>query len=111
MNLSCPIQEFYFSSIPEQAPIMIDFRRLFSDIAFVWYRFLLSLRSLDARLECWGHILNVQKLVGLRVDCDRDCLLLLVDQTGPACHTNRRSCFYTAVEGGAERELSAPMTE
>ncbi len=38
-----------------------------------------------------------QRLVELRVDCDRDCLLALVEQEGPACHTNRRSCFYTAV--------------
>ena len=58
--------------------------------------------------ESSGH---VQKLVGLRVDCDRDCLLLLVDQTGPACHTNRSSCFYTAVEDGAERILTEPMED
>lgn len=49
-----------------------------------------------------------QRLVELRVDCDRDCLLVRVDQTGPACHTNRRSCFYTAVRDGAEVELMAP---
>ncbi|QRZ14007.1 phosphoribosyl-AMP cyclohydrolase [Paracoccus methylovorus] len=52
---------------------------------------------------------NVQKLVELRVDCDRDCLLLLVDQTGPACHTNRRSCFYTAVREGQEVIIMAPQ--
>ena len=56
--------------------------------------------------ESSGH---VQKLVDLRVDCDRDCLLVLVDQTGPACHTNRRSCFYTAVRDGDEVELMAPL--
>jgi phosphoribosyl-AMP cyclohydrolase len=44
---------------------------------------------------------QVQRLVELRVDCDNDCLLLLVDQTGVACHTGRRSCFFTAVRGGA----------
>jgi phosphoribosyl-AMP cyclohydrolase len=52
---------------------------------------------------------NIQALVDLRVDCDRDCLLALVHQTGPACHTNRRSCFYTSVTGDAETELMAPM--
>lgn len=52
---------------------------------------------------------NAQKLVELRLDCDRDCLLVLVDQTGPACHTGRRSCFYTAVENGEEVELMRPM--
>ncbi|MDF2232517.1 phosphoribosyl-AMP cyclohydrolase [Albimonas sp. CAU 1670] len=49
-----------------------------------------------------------QRLVELRVDCDRDVLLALVEQTGPACHTNRRSCFYTAVREGAEVEILAP---
>ena len=56
--------------------------------------------------ETSGH---VQKLVDLRVDCDRDCLLVLVEQEGPACHTNRRSCFYPAVRDGEEVELMAPM--
>lgn len=56
--------------------------------------------------ETSGH---VQELVDLRVDCDRDCLLLIVRQTGPACHTNRKSCFYTAVRDGAEVELMKPV--
>lgn len=56
--------------------------------------------------ETSGH---TQELVDLRVDCDRDALLLLIRQTGPACHTNRRSCFYTSVMEGDERELMAPM--
>jgi phosphoribosyl-AMP cyclohydrolase len=34
---------------------------------------------------------------------------VVVNQTGPACHTNRRSCFYTAVRGGEEVELMQPM--
>ncbi|UWQ20290.1 phosphoribosyl-AMP cyclohydrolase [Jannaschia sp. W003] len=55
--------------------------------------------------ETSGH---VQRLVEMRVDCDRDCLLLRVDQRGPACHTNRRSCFYVAVRDGGEREIMAP---
>lgn len=56
--------------------------------------------------ETSGH---VQKLVDLRVDCDRDCLLAIVHQEGAACHTNRRSCFYTSVIGGEEVELMRPM--
>ncbi|MEM1313438.1 MAG: phosphoribosyl-AMP cyclohydrolase [Pseudomonadota bacterium] len=51
---------------------------------------------------------NVQRLVDLRVDCDRDVILMQVEQTGPACHTNRRSCFYTAVRDGREVELMKP---
>ena len=57
--------------------------------------------------ESSGH---VQRLVELRFDCDRDCLLLLVEQEGPACHTNRRSCFYTAVRGSEAEEIMAPET-
>jgi len=65
-----------------------------------------SRHSFWVKGESSGH---VQRLVDFRVDCDRDCLLVLVDQTGPACHTNRRSCFYTAVRDGAEVELMQPI--
>ncbi|MEE4188488.1 MAG: phosphoribosyl-AMP cyclohydrolase [Roseobacter sp.] len=57
--------------------------------------------------ETSGH---TQELVEMRLDCDRDCLLVVVRQTGPACHTGRRSCFYTAVQNGSEVELSQPET-
>ena len=56
--------------------------------------------------ETSGHI---QRLQDLRLDCDRDCLLALVTQTGAACHTNRLSCFYTAIRDGAEVEIMAPL--
>ncbi|MFC3179793.1 phosphoribosyl-AMP cyclohydrolase [Cypionkella sinensis] len=65
-----------------------------------------SRASFWAKGETSGH---VQRLVELRVDCDRDCLLALVTQEGPACHTNRRSCFYTAVRDGAEVVISDPL--
>ena len=55
--------------------------------------------------ETSGH---VQRLVEMRVDCDRDCLLVMVGQVGPACHTNRRTCFYTAIRGGEEVEILRP---
>ncbi|TVQ03327.1 MAG: phosphoribosyl-AMP cyclohydrolase [Roseinatronobacter sp.] len=58
--------------------------------------------------ESSGH---VQKLVDFRFDCDRDCVLVVVEQSGPACHTMRQSCFYTAVREGAEVELMAPLTD
>ena len=51
---------------------------------------------------------QVQHLVELRVDCDGDTLLLLVDQTGVACHTGRRSCFFRAVRDGALIEIATP---
>ncbi|MCB2135768.1 MAG: phosphoribosyl-AMP cyclohydrolase [Rhodobacteraceae bacterium] len=55
--------------------------------------------------ETSGH---VQQLVEMRLDCDRDCLLLHVAQTGPACHTGRRSCFFTALRDGVETETMTP---
>ena len=51
---------------------------------------------------------HVQKLVELRFDCDADALLYLVEQTGPACHTNRPSCFYNAVRDGEVVVISEP---
>jgi phosphoribosyl-AMP cyclohydrolase len=52
---------------------------------------------------------HTQRLVALRIDCDRDALLVRVEQTGPACHTNRISCFYTGVVDGAEIVLTDPV--
>jgi len=65
-----------------------------------------SRQSFWVKGESSGH---VQKLVELRLDCDRDCLLAIVRQTGPACHTNRRSCFYTSIDDGEEVELMRPL--
>ncbi len=65
-----------------------------------------SRQSFWIKGETSGH---VQELVDFRFDCDRDCLLVLVRQTGAACHTNRRTCFYTAVRDGNEVELMSPM--
>ncbi len=61
-----------------------------------------------SRQEYWvkgltsGH---TQALVSMRVDCDSDCLLVVVDQVGPACHTNRDSCFYIDITNGYCSEL------
>lgn len=51
---------------------------------------------------------NVQKLVALKIDCDGDALLALVEPAGPACHTGARSCFSneeSALHGDAEAAL------
>lgn len=77
-------------------------RTLASGRVTYWSR---SRQSFWIKGESSGH---VQELVDLRVDCDRDCLLVTVRQAGPACHTNRRSCFYTSVRDGAEVELMQP---
>ena len=65
-----------------------------------------SRQALWIKGETSGH---VQELVDMRVDCDRDCLLLQVRQKGPACHTFRRSCFYTEISQSGETELLKPM--
>lgn len=43
---------------------------------------------------------HTQRIREVRVDCDGDAVLLLVDQVGPACHTGHRSCFYRTVARG-----------
>jgi phosphoribosyl-ATP pyrophosphohydrolase/phosphoribosyl-AMP cyclohydrolase len=51
---------------------------------------------------------NVLKLRQLRYDCDGDALVALVEPTGPACHTNERSCFYRELGGSAATDPDAP---
>ena len=64
-----------------------------------------SRRALWRKGETSGQI---QLLREMRLDCDGDTVLLLVDQTGVACHTGRRSCFYRAWGGGGWSAIAAP---
>jgi len=50
-----------------------------------------------------------QKLIELRLDCDGDTVLVLVDQLGVACHTGRRDCFYRAARAGELVEIADPL--
>jgi phosphoribosyl-AMP cyclohydrolase len=61
-----------------------------------WY-FSRSRNSLWRKGESSGH---VQRVVEMRIDCDQDAVWIRVEQTGAACHTGRRSCFYRAVTAG-----------
>lgn len=54
---------------------------------------------------------QVQMLVDLRLDCDGDTILLLVDQHGVACHTGRRTCFYRAPRGDALANIAEPLLD
>ena len=51
---------------------------------------------------------HTQRLVELRLDCDGDALLVLVDQVGAACHTGRRDCFFRAARDGGWVEIADP---
>ncbi len=55
---------------------------------------------------------QTQRLVEMKIDCDGDTLLLKIDQTGVACHTGRRHCFFNSVRDGrievTERVLVDP---
>ena len=48
---------------------------------------------------------NTQQLKEARLDCDGDAILLLVDQTGPACHTGTRTCFDAASLSATSEEI------
>jgi phosphoribosyl-AMP cyclohydrolase len=66
-----------------------------------WY-FSRSRNALWRKGETSG---QVQRVIEMRMDCDQDAVWIRVEQTGAACHTGRRSCFYRAVtpgEGGAQ---------
>jgi len=67
-----------------------------------------SRRAFWVKGESSGH---TQNLVDFRYDCDADCILVTVEQTGPACHTNRTSCFYRAVRDGKVVELMPPQED
>jgi phosphoribosyl-AMP cyclohydrolase len=40
---------------------------------------------------------NFQKIVSISADCDYDCILLIVEQRGPACHTGKENCFFNNI--------------
>ena len=62
-----------------------------------------SRQKLWKKGETSGH---TQKVVAASFDCDRDCILLQVEQTGAACHTGSRSCFYDSVVKGEKEGLT-----
>jgi phosphoribosyl-AMP cyclohydrolase len=69
--------------------------RLTGETGFAHY-YSRSRKKLWKKGEESGHF---QRVFRILVDCDEDCLLYLVDQTGAACHTGYRTCFYRTIEG------------
>jgi phosphoribosyl-AMP cyclohydrolase len=61
-----------------------------------WY-FSRSRNALWRKGESSGH---TQRVVEMRLDCDQDAVWIKVEQLGAACHTGRRSCFYSRVDSG-----------
>ena len=76
-------------------------RTLQSGEAWYWSR---SRRRLWRKGETSG---QTQTIIDLRIDCDGDSILLLVDQKGVACHTGRRTCFFRAPRNGKLAEIAA----
>ncbi len=64
-----------------------------------------SRQALWRKGETSGH---QQTLVAFRYDCDADCILLLVNQIGAACHTGRPNCFFNEVKDGRIDIISTP---
>jgi len=68
--------------------------------AIYWSR---SRNRLWTKGETSGHI---QQVLEIRLDCDADAILLLVEQTdGIACHTGRKSCFYQSLDASGWRAI------
>jgi phosphoribosyl-AMP cyclohydrolase len=54
---------------------------------------------------------HVQQVKEIRIDCDNDVVLLMIDQTGVACHTGRRSCFFSRFENGQWQVVDAALVD
>jgi len=65
-----------------------------------------SRKALWKKGETSGH---VQRVTDMYLDCDSDTLLLRVEQTGPACHTNRTSCFHRQRKDGGWNTIEEPL--
>ncbi|MCX7887866.1 MAG: phosphoribosyl-AMP cyclohydrolase [Verrucomicrobiae bacterium] len=58
--------------------------------------------------ETSGHVQHVKKIF---FDCDKDCLLIEVEQIGPACHDGYKSCFYRCIEGDSVKITEPRLTD
>lgn len=78
---------------------------LATGFAHYWSR---SRKKLWRKGETSGHL---QKVRSIALDCDNDCILLKVAQTGAACHTGHRSCFYKKLLGSQAFECQPPVPD
>jgi phosphoribosyl-AMP cyclohydrolase len=49
---------------------------------------------------------QIQKLIDFHVDCDGDAILLMIDQTGVACHTGQRRCFFRRIDASGVQQIT-----
>ncbi len=99
------VQELSSGDILMQAYMNEEALRLTEQTGYAHY-YSRSRKCLWKKGETSGH---VQKVLGMTFDCDRDCLLLQVEQEGAACHTGNRSCFFQEekkAEGAGVRFLA-----
>ncbi|MEO5329549.1 MAG: phosphoribosyl-AMP cyclohydrolase [Magnetococcus sp. THC-1_WYH] len=76
-----------------------------SGVACYWSR---SRKQFWRKGETSGHVQHVK---AIRTDCDRDTLLLIVDQVGVACHTGRKNCFYLEAQDNQWVEIAEPLVD
>ncbi len=90
-GLICAIvQDAYSGDVLMQAYMNEEALSLTQETGYAHY-YSRSRKCLWKKGETSGH---VQKVLGATFDCDRDCLLLQIEQVGAACHTGKRSCFF-----------------
>jgi len=78
-------------------------RTLYTGLCTYWSR---SRQKFWVKGETSGHLQHVRRIA---VDCDKDCLLIEVEQVGAACHDNYRSCFYRDLKDGELVPNSEPL--
>ena len=96
-GLICAIaQDVYSGEVLMQAYMNEEALLLTQETGYAHY-YSRSRKCLWKKGKTSGHM---QKVVSLTFDCDRDCLLMGVEQTGAACHTGNRSCFFMSEKQG-----------
>jgi len=87
------VQDVIGKDVLMQAYLNEEALRLTLETGFAHY-YSRSRKSIWKKGETSGH---VQKIKKIYLDCDGDCLLYIVEQVGPACHTGKRSCFFNEI--------------
>lgn len=90
------VQDFLTKDVLMQAYVSPGALELSLSTGFAHY-FSRSRKKIWKKGETSG---NLQKINKILLDCDGDCLLYLVEQSGPACHTGEKTCFFRTIYEG-----------